>query len=553
MNQLYKFQIILLLYAIIYNINIIIANNLLISSEIGTASIFDPNHPFSVKQPFSSRNIIKGISDEDSEVTFTKVVEKSGSLPSVSHHTARNVNTIKGSNKRLQTNITSFTIKCCNGGYPIPINSSIQQNFIHSEADYEIEEIDLHDTNKKESNVECKLYNGNFTIKKSIFIQSNTLNLFNVSCKCKTSSVYPEVVLDSSCLELPKCLNHGYRSFHSNNRCKCPQPYFGKICEKKCVQGSLYKDQYGNDICNCLPYYQGSECTEIICLNGGTRIHDRCSCQNQFLGYHCEIDTNRTVINPRTTRYGETSSDVFSRDVSGTVFSLVMIIVLVISMYLLMKHRMQSQNRYVGRRPDLLGGYIVSMGGSSSCSGTSNVHGYSHRRDMYQIEGCRGYQFRSMVPLEGPPAYYTHEQRRVRRGEILPPLPSYEDATKLPPLRSNDVNVNENDESTQNPIINNHSNEIQEQDSTLLLSPSELSPSIDVDEDNRSVISKPLSLDNESIDLQITNIANQLSTDKVGNQGNDNGSISSQINIDSKGIKNDTDKISDVVGSNKDV
>lgn len=32
---------------------------------------------------------------------------------------------------------------------------------------------------------------------------------------------------------------------------------------------------------------------------------------------------------------------MFSRDVSGTVFSLVMIVVLVLSMYLLMKHRMQ--------------------------------------------------------------------------------------------------------------------------------------------------------------------------------------------------------------------
>lgn len=34
-------------------------------------------------------------------------------------------------------------------------------------------------------------------------------------------------------------------------------------------------------------------------------------------------------------------NEFFSRDVSGTVFSLVMIVVLVLSMYLLMKHRMQ--------------------------------------------------------------------------------------------------------------------------------------------------------------------------------------------------------------------
>lgn len=35
------------------------------------------------------------------------------------------------------------------------------------------------------------------------------------------------------------------------------------------------------------------------------------------------------------------NNELFSRDISGTVFSLVMIIVLVVSMYLLMKHRMQ--------------------------------------------------------------------------------------------------------------------------------------------------------------------------------------------------------------------
>ncbi|VDO55561.1 unnamed protein product, partial [Brugia timori] len=47
-------------------------------------------------------------------------------------------------------------------------------------------------------------------------------------------------------------------------------------------------------------------------------------------------------------------SDLLTRDVSSTIFSLVMIAVLILSMYLLMKHRMQVQNRFASVRREAL-------------------------------------------------------------------------------------------------------------------------------------------------------------------------------------------------------
>ncbi|CEF63068.1 Hypothetical protein SRAE_1000133300 [Strongyloides ratti] len=531
MHHLLYTQFFLLLYITSFNIYYVESSSLLLSTETGDQSIFDPNHPF------SSKNIIQDISNKDSEVTFTKVFQKDQPTL-VSHHTAKNIKIIKGDNEGYHNTVTSlFTIKCCGGSYPIPTNSSVQKNFTYTEADYEIGELDPQSLIIKQENNEayCKLFNGNFTISEKYITQNHLLYSYNATCKCKNQDNFPDILLDSSCRQLPKCLNNGYRSFHSNNKCKCPQPYFGYICEKKCEQGFLYKDHFGSDICSCNPYYQGSECTEIVCLNGGTRIHDKCICLNQFLGYHCEIDTNNTIINPRITRYGDSSSDIFSRDVSGTVFSLVMIIVLVISMYLLMKHRMQSQNRYIPRRPDLLGGYILSIGGTSNCATTSNVHGNSQRRDMYQIDGRRGYQFRNMIPIEGPPAYYSHDQRRIRRGEILPPLPSYEDATKLPPLRHGGINVEDTSEINETSTLANETNQDQEPSSTSLLCNSEMPASTELDEGNESVISKSSSLDNESLNLQ------NSSADKKNYQNNDSGSISSQQNTDSKKIVSEND------------
>uniref|UniRef100_A0A183CG43 EGF-like domain-containing protein n=1 Tax=Globodera pallida TaxID=36090 RepID=A0A183CG43_GLOPA len=122
----------------------------------------------------------------------------------------------------------------------------------------------------------------------------------------------------------------------------------------------------GRDRCSCVPFYRGEECREAICLNGGRlSAAGHCECAAYFLGFHCEIDANRTIPSRAhefgTSRFqrfggGDNGNEFFSRDVSGTVFSLVMIVVLVLSMYLLMKHRMQVQSRYLSsRRADLLG------------------------------------------------------------------------------------------------------------------------------------------------------------------------------------------------------
>ncbi|PAV88951.1 hypothetical protein WR25_24385 [Diploscapter pachys] len=97
----------------------------------------------------------------------------------------------------------------------------------------------------------------------------------------------------------------------------------------------------GHKYCGCLPFYQGQECNRMVCLNGGIEVTNRCQCPQYFLGYHCEIDTNRTMHQtPRFTRYPE-NGDLFTRDISGTAFSLIMIILLIASLYLLLKHRLQ--------------------------------------------------------------------------------------------------------------------------------------------------------------------------------------------------------------------
>lgn len=77
-----------------------------------------------------------------------------------------------------------------------------------------------------------------------------------------------------------------------------------------------------------MPFYQGLECREMVCLNGGREDNGRCICPPQYLGYHCEIDTNRTgggVGGSRFQRFGDQSSEMFTRDISGTIFSLIMV------------------------------------------------------------------------------------------------------------------------------------------------------------------------------------------------------------------------------------
>lgn len=321
----------------------------------------------------------------------------------------------------------SFKITCCLGGQPTPENPQLVRNWTQEVSDYIIDEhYNERTASMEERTVEsnCRLFQGSYLLSASALFNFNGLPGIGVMCNC------PEAIggeqLDKSCRRLSPCLNNGYRAFSLNIRCICPEPYFGDYCEKYCDQGQRMKGADGRDYCGCVPFYQGEECREMVCLNGGTEMKQRCLCPPNFLGYHCEIDTNRTSATSRFQRYGDQEimqgNELFTRDISGTIFSLIMIIVLVVSMYLLMKHRMQVQNRLATlRREDL----------------SRSAHGLGTRRaDMISPEDTRILPFRAAPILDGgPPPYVSHPPRgRIRRHEQLPPLPSYEDATKLPPL-----------------------------------------------------------------------------------------------------------------------
>lgn len=235
----------------------------------------------------------------------------------------------------------------------------------------------------------------------------------------------------------------------------------------------------GRDYCQCAPFFHGDECRDAVCLNGGrpSPIAEgvNCECPPHFIGFHCEIDANRTQPVTNRHEFGGTGSnrfhqrfgqegggEMFTRDVSGTVFSMVMIVVLVLSMYLLMKHRMQVQSRYLStRRADLLGAcnfppppsmHVSTMTGSSSGgmlpSQTRNVEllpitsEHQQQQSMGTMARSAISPFvRSLAPFfatdGGPPPYAPPGQRTRRsRNEVLPPLPTYEDATKLPTIRT---------------------------------------------------------------------------------------------------------------------
>lgn len=120
-------------------------------------------------------------------------------------------------------------------------------------------------------------------------------------------------------------------------QCACIEPFFGELCEKTCDQGQILKSLYltinylrtysggdGRAYCSCTPFYQGEQCSEMVCLNGGTdcldRIHGtrsgvemngRCSCPSPYLGYHCEVDSNRSAhAGSRFQRFGEVALSV---------------------------------------------------------------------------------------------------------------------------------------------------------------------------------------------------------------------------------------------------
>ncbi|KAK0408741.1 hypothetical protein QR680_004130 [Steinernema hermaphroditum] len=319
----------------------------------------------------------------------------------------------------------SYKVTCCMGGTPIHESEELVRNWTQHASDYLVE----NGSNEGESN--CRAFQGEYLISATAIFR----NLKGSGVRCQCPDVGGQHRLDRYCRKMPPCLNKGYRMFSGSMKCICPEPYFGDRCQKYCDQGQRIKGADGRDYCSCVPFYQGEECRDMVCLNNGTIKNERCHCPPNFLGYHCEIDT-RGTSGSRFQRYGEQGSELFSRDVSGTIFSLIMIVVLVVSMYLLMKHRMQVQSRFTATRREFLTGAGYSYPGVAT--GSCAISG--GRRDMIMTpEDARIMHFRPLPMVEGgPPPYVPPGSRgRTRRNETLPPLPSYEDATKLPPLRQN--------------------------------------------------------------------------------------------------------------------
>lgn len=348
----------------------------------------------------------------------------------------------------------NFHITCCLGGTPMINHPELVHNFTYTLMNYVIDEqagdIGADGESESAANLNCRVFHGSYSLPApAVFNLEQLSYAIQVICKC------PEIgtaghVLDRNCRRLPACKNNGFRSLLDPRKCLCLQPFFGTHCEKICDQGQRLRGLNGRDYCSCSPFYKGIECREMVCLNGGREDNGRCVCPAQYLGYHCEIDTNRTGAhefghtnsNSRFQRFGEQGHEMFTRDISGTIFSLIMIVVLVVSMYLLMKHRMQVQSRYINRRPDLLGACNFPIVPSS------NTLSSARRVELMTEDHPPGrpFQFRTLraatIVGDGGPPPYTGRGRRGR-DEVLPPLPSYEDATKLPPLRQNGVEADE--------------------------------------------------------------------------------------------------------------
>ncbi|VBB32265.1 unnamed protein product [Acanthocheilonema viteae] len=327
-----------------------------------------------------------------------------------------------------------FRIICCLSGYPVPENPRIIRNWTHEESDYVTDErYDEHGVNvgsrttgatKERVTSKCRIYHGSYLLSASTLFTFDDFTGIGVVCKC------PEVpaneYLDRNCRRLKPCLNNGHRPLNSNSYCICPEPYFGARCEKYCDHGQRMRGADGRDYCACTPFYQDEECRNIVCLNGGTQMRHQCLCPPNFLGYHCEIDANHTSVMLRFHGYREQNvyedNNLLTRDVSSTIFSLVMIAVLILSMYLLMKHRMQVQNRFATVRREALA--------------RSGIEINSRLGNILVPEDSRILSFRiNRSPNEGPPPYIISPYRgRSHQTDILPPLPTYEDATKLPPF-----------------------------------------------------------------------------------------------------------------------
>ncbi|GMR56477.1 hypothetical protein PMAYCL1PPCAC_26672 [Pristionchus mayeri] len=297
----------------------------------------------------------------------------------------------------------SFKISCCRGGTPAPENDLLIRNWTQRVSAFAVDDV---------SDEGCRVFEGTFLLAATALFKLRSFTGYGVQCKCPGDS---STALDKRCRKLPPCQNNGYRSFSLNMRCACPEPFFGDFCEKYCDQGQKLKGIDGRDYCSCVPFYQGEECREMVCLNGGVESGRRCACPPNFLGYHCEIDANRTAAlgGSRFQKYSDNPNEFFTRDISGTIFSLIMIVVLVVSMYLLMKHRMQSQG--VSRRDERI----------------HSIYGMTRRGDSISSDGLRILPF-SALGIDGPPPYASAAHiNRFGQPESLPPLPSYDDATKI--------------------------------------------------------------------------------------------------------------------------
>lgn len=93
-----------------------------------------------------------------------------------------------------------------------------------------------------------------------------------------------------------------------------------------------------------------------------------------------------------------------------------MIVVLVVSMYLLMKHRMQVQSQYTSSRREEMNRAAQIYGIERGGAGTTTISRDDIRILPFVAAG-----------IQPPPPYAVS---RTARREALPPLPSYEDATK---------------------------------------------------------------------------------------------------------------------------
>ncbi|CAJ0588680.1 unnamed protein product [Cylicocyclus nassatus] len=304
----------------------------------------------------------------------------------------------------------TYKVTCCRGGQPVAENEELITNWTQKASDYAVDERVADGADNH-----CRVFEGTFLLSAAALFNFSFTG-YGVQCKCPDETD----ALDKHCRRLAPCQNNGYRSQSLGMMCACNEPYFGEYCDKICDQGQVLKGVDGRSYCSCLPFYQGEQCTDMVCLNGGVEVHGRCTCPPTFVGYHCEVDANRTVQHgSRFHRFGETN-ELLSRDISGTIFSLVMIIVLVVSMYLLMKHRMQVQSRYAASRREEM-------------ARAAAAYGISRRGDVIAPEDLRIAPFVA-AGIDGPPPYVLHTYGRARN-EILPPLPTYEDATKELPIR----------------------------------------------------------------------------------------------------------------------